>query len=209
MFRHGYASRLGVVRATSTWDTEDHKNPWFYKYLDDVKMDTVQDGKLAKVFDSGELKPIPLIFCHGLAGSRTTYSGSCRDLASHGYIVLTLSHFDGTANYSKKKNGEEKYWTSHHPHQDIEFRRDCINVRKAEVQTLMNDMFSAKFLSETFHFGEEAKMDLEKLVISGHSFGGMTALQVAHDDDRAKVLFALDPWLWVIHEQIQTHSFFL
>jgi len=41
MFRHGYTSRLGVARATSSWDTEDHKHPWFYKYLDAVKMDTV------------------------------------------------------------------------------------------------------------------------------------------------------------------------
>jgi pimeloyl-ACP methyl ester carboxylesterase len=112
MFRHGYMSRLGVTKATSSWGTEDHKHPWFYKYLDDVKMMTVQDGKLAKCFDSGEQKIIPLVFCHGLAGSRTTYSGTCRDLASHGYIVFTLSHFDGTANYSKKKNGDEKIWTS-------------------------------------------------------------------------------------------------
>jgi len=41
MFRHGYASRLGVVKATSTWDSEDHKHPWFFKYLDGVKMNTV------------------------------------------------------------------------------------------------------------------------------------------------------------------------
>jgi hypothetical protein len=75
MFRHGYNSRLGLMKATSTWGTEDHKHPWLFKYLDDVKMNTVQDGKLASIFDSGQKKPIPVIFCHGLAGSRTTYSG--------------------------------------------------------------------------------------------------------------------------------------
>ena len=39
--RHGFASRYGIVRATSDWDTENHKHPWFFKYLDDIKMDTV------------------------------------------------------------------------------------------------------------------------------------------------------------------------
>jgi len=107
---------MGVVRATSNYGTADHKHPWFFKYLEDIKMNTCQDGKLAEVYDTGQKKIIPLIFCHGLAGSRTTYSGSCRDLASHGYCVFTLSHFDGTANYSKKKNGEEKYWSSMIPH---------------------------------------------------------------------------------------------
>jgi len=66
-------------------------------------MDTVQDGKLASIFkqENGP-KLIPLVFCHGLTGSRTTQTGTCRDLASHGYIVFTLSHFDGTANHSVK-----------------------------------------------------------------------------------------------------------
>jgi len=122
-FRNGYESRLGAVKATSSWDTEDHKHPWFYKFLDDCKLDTVQDGLLAKEFSSGEKKLIPIIFCHGLAGSRTTYSGILRDLASHGYIIFTLSHFDGTANMSKKKDGTTIYWTSKQPHQEIEYRR--------------------------------------------------------------------------------------
>jgi len=125
-FRHGFKSRLGLIKATSTWGTEDHKHEWLFKYLDHVKMNTVQDGPLARVFASGEQKIIPVVFCHGMAGSRTAYSGSCKDLASHGYLVVTLSHFDGTANYSKKRNGEEKMWSSFQPHDDIEFRRSNI-----------------------------------------------------------------------------------
>ena len=39
-FRYGYTSRKGLAKATSSWGTEDHVNPWFFKYLDDVRMDT-------------------------------------------------------------------------------------------------------------------------------------------------------------------------
>ena len=71
-FRYGYASRLGLTKATADWGSESHPSPWFYKYLDDIKMDTVQDGKLAEIFTNGQNKLIPLVFCHGLTGSRTT-----------------------------------------------------------------------------------------------------------------------------------------
>lgn len=37
--------------------------------------------------------PMPLVvFSHGLAGIRTTYSTLCTDLASHGYIVAAIEH---------------------------------------------------------------------------------------------------------------------
>lgn len=40
-----------------------------------------------------EPPPFPVIvFSHGLAGMRTTYSGICCDLASHGYVVAAIEH---------------------------------------------------------------------------------------------------------------------
>jgi len=99
------------------------------------------------------MKITPLVFCHGLAGSRTAYSGICRDLASHGFIVFTMSHFDGTANYSKKKSGHELYWSSEVPHRDIEYRRSQLQIRKREVTFLLDDILTSKFLHETLGFG--------------------------------------------------------
>ncbi len=52
-------------------------------------------------------------------------------------------------------------------------------------------------------------MDLEKLLMTGHSFGGMTTLIVAHEDKRIKGVFTMDPWLWVRLEEIEKKEFFL
>jgi hypothetical protein len=39
--RYGYKSRKGVSFATAEWGKEEPcTNPWFYKYIDDVKMNT-------------------------------------------------------------------------------------------------------------------------------------------------------------------------
>jgi hypothetical protein len=48
--RYGYKSRLGLAKITAPWGTDDYSHPFFLKWVDGVKMDTVQDGTLAKAF---------------------------------------------------------------------------------------------------------------------------------------------------------------
>jgi len=62
-------------------------------------MDTVFNGEIAKDFSEGGRPLIPVIYSHGLCSNRTMHSGTCRDLASHGYIVFAPDHQDGTSSY--------------------------------------------------------------------------------------------------------------
>jgi hypothetical protein len=72
-FRHGYRSRLGLSKATADWGKENGTNPWMFKYLDEVLMDTVQEGKMAEIFSNENAKEIiPVFLLHGLTGTRTT-----------------------------------------------------------------------------------------------------------------------------------------
>jgi len=50
---------------------------------------------------------------------------------------------------------------------------------------------------------------MDQLVICGHSFGGMTALQVAKEDSRPQACLGLDSWVWVIHEEMDRKEWFL
>jgi len=79
---------LGLARATADIGSRSHHPPWVYNYLKKIKIHTVQDGQLSETFappdeEQGPLclsllpetdskKLIPIIFLHGLAGSRTS-----------------------------------------------------------------------------------------------------------------------------------------
>ena len=66
-----------------------------------------------------------------------------------------------------------------------------------------------KFVKDILEFKETVQIDTENLVCGGHSFGGMTAIEVAHTDERVKAVYGLDPWLWCIYEDVLNKSFFL
>ena len=154
-------------------------------------MYTAQNGALSKDFVSSDVslvsdtnqtllctsKPlIPVILCHGLSGSRTSQSGSCRDLASHGYIVFSLDHHDGSAYYSQKEDGQELFWSLDQDLLDIDLRKKQLNIREREVKNLIDDLQNPDFLQNVLNFPSGAKMDFSKLILGGHSFGGLTAI---------------------------------
>ena len=46
-------------------------------------------------------------------------------------------------------------------------------------------------------------MDLSKLAVSGHSFGGGTAIGCAGKDSRIKVCLTMDPWLFPYKNELK------
>ena len=69
-----------------------------FKYLEQCYLNTVTDGALSPDFKEQPL--VPIVYVHGLTCTGTSQAGSCRDFASHGYIVFAVTHFDGSAYYS-------------------------------------------------------------------------------------------------------------
>lgn len=55
---------------------------------------------------SGQLPLV--IFSHGLAGTRHTYTQYCTALASRGYVVLAVEHKDGSGPMAFRPSSEEK-----------------------------------------------------------------------------------------------------
>ena len=116
---------MGIAKASVPYGREDSLPEFIFKPMLKIKMETLTNGKLASFFLSNDLerklKPtfvdmegeqykqgnslIPVIFCHGLSSNRTMHSGTCRDLASHGYIVFSPDHMDLTSSYYESADG--------------------------------------------------------------------------------------------------------
>ena len=69
---------------------------------------------------------------------------------------------------------------------------------------LLDDLFAPNFAQKTLGFSANTNLDLSRLVIGGHSFGGMTAISVANQDRRVRACFTLDPWLWPRATEIES-----
>ena len=137
---------------------------------------------------SGET-PLPIfIFSHGLCGMRTTYSSFLGSLASIGFLVVAIEHSDKSGCITTRLGAEIPYEQPNDvktrigsPSGLLEWRQGQIVHRIDEIQN------TVKFLAD-LNNGEisldqlygnlkidplmfKGRLDLENLVLGGHSFG--------------------------------------
>ena len=148
-------------------------------------------------------KNCPLVvFSHGGISFKTSNISLFRELASHGYIVLSIDHtyqaihteIDGKtismdSNFRKEVMGENS-------HTDINNSFKCyqkwFSVRIKDMDFTINDALSKKQSGYEFF----KNIDENKIVLSGHSLGGATAYGVARKRKDIKAVVALEsPYL--------------
>ena len=83
---------------------------------------------------------------HGLSGNRNWNSGTCRDLASHGYIVFAIDHRDETSNYVESKDGIGMYYNNSKSSHDMEYRSMQLGIREKELMALIDEIFDSQTL---------------------------------------------------------------
>ena len=143
--------------------------------------------------------PYPvLVLSHGITGMRQIHSALIEELASNGYVVAALDHaydcnltvfHDGTlADYRSDITG--------HP-DSVQVRRKQLNTRVADIRFVLDKLTE---ISEAPWFN--GLMNLNKVGVLGHSFGGATAIQVSFEDDRFKSCLVLDSWLNPISDTV-------
>ncbi|KAH8552356.1 platelet-activating factor acetylhydrolase [Umbelopsis sp. PMI_123] len=148
-----------------------------------------------------------VIFSHGLGGNRLIYSTLCSQLASHGLIVFAIEHRDRSGSLAL---GTDEEWIHfHRPHkEDWDAFKDQIAFRTAEVQICLE-------LAQEINTGKQQclktnpvlydfcnRLDLQNMIMAGHSFGGATAALVLRNTTnpfRCGILF--DAWVQPIMDK--------
>ena len=143
-----------------------------------------------------------IIFSHGAFGMRMSNASTCRELASHGYIVASIDH-TYQAFYTSFADGKSAIVNQAFLNQAIGVQSDDItgekafqithewlNLRSADIE-LVIDSLKAGNLGTT---GEILKghMDLDNIGLLGHSLGGAASAQVARVRDDVKAAIVID-----------------
>lgn len=161
-----------------------------------------------------------LIFSHGFASSRTDYTQYLGELASRGYVIAAVEHRDGSCPGSmimRTDDGSEKPFYSFGV-SDLEGRQDLDRAEFKQLQLAMRQLemeetyqvlkaindgegtsvFKQNSRIEGEHLeGWEGRLNLDLLVVGGHSFGATLALRTLEGapSERfpAKGAIVLDP----------------
>lgn len=73
---------------------------------------------------------------------------------------------------------------------------------------MIDEIESGNFLKEC-QFKDIPEIATDKLVMSGHSIGGMTAIKAASEDKRIKFVTALDPWLLPCYKEVERGEMYI
>ncbi|XP_034974179.1 platelet-activating factor acetylhydrolase 2, cytoplasmic [Zootoca vivipara] len=166
-----------------------------------------------------------IIFSHGLGAFRTVYSAICVEMASRGFVVMALEHRDhsASATYFCKLDPEtpdfpeaqiREEWLSYQGvpkgQKEFRFRNPQLHQRANECKRglkLIRSIDSGKavvnLLRTDFDLSVlKDNVDLSKVSVMGHSFGGATAVLALVKEAQFKCAVALDAWMFPLENSV-------
>ena len=164
---------------------------FLFNHLREIDTHSVLNAPL-----NNNVKRAPLvIFSHGIYGFRFQNTAQFEALASRGYIVVSADHAydasltifeDGSvADFRSGYEGElteEEFWALRNPQ---------LRTRVADIRFMLDTIENKQSAGEVFW----SAIDLERIGIFGHSYGGATGIVAAGEDERIDAVIALDGWI--------------
>lgn len=169
-----------------------------FEYLKYGQTNSIKD---VAVTNKHEKFPV-LLFSHGYGSTRMQNFSQMEEMASHGYIVVSIDHTDDAA-YTKFPDGREimnqknaySYSFNIADEKDVKTRSTDMSYVIDQL-TIINDKDPVDLFT--------GKLDMNKIGIFGHSYGGSTAAQALLDDRRISAGINIDGPL---HEPVASSGF--
>ncbi|MHC8669691.1 alpha/beta hydrolase family protein [Bacillus cereus] len=157
-----------------------------FSHMELVKSHSFMDLQLS---DSENHYPI-LLFSHGFNGFRNQNTFQVEELASQGYIVLSIDHtFDAAATVFP--GGRTAYVQ---PINLTDEGDSHIKLWEEDVSFVLNQIEKLNENDETGFF--TGRLDISRIGMFGHSYGGATAAQILAKDSRVKAAINMDGTLY-------------
>lgn len=153
------------------------------------------------------------LFSHGMAGSLELYAIVGQELASEGNIVILPNHMDGSGSVMRRApDAPIEYYVhltdemlANNNGEGFRFRHGQLQQRVSELRRVLDAVTNEQqSCMETNQSSVFALMDLDSVHVAGHSFGGATAVSLAHADTRIDSAVLLDTWMEPLAEDVKT-----
>lgn len=157
-------------------------------------------GRVDAAADSaGGRRPI-VLFSPGMGMPRETSTAQAEDLASHGFVVVTISHtYESQATEFPDGRLEKSVLPQVVDAEQVNAQiGQAIQVRVADTRFVLDQLADLSTGVDPDADGHPLPanlagiLDLSKIGMFGHSLGGATAAQVMHDDRRVAAGVDLD-----------------
>ena len=151
---------------------------------------------------SKKLEKYPvLIFSHGITGSRHLHQILFEHLASKGYIVFALDHsFDANLTiFPDGKIADYRSEITGHP-DSVLIREKQINTRAFDVGFIIDQIREIE--TGMIDSKLSGRLDLDRVALGGHSYGGATAILASHNHEIVKACVVLDGWISPIPDKV-------
>ena len=134
-----------------------------------------------------------VVFSHGLTGTFTDYTFLFEDLASRGYIVVSVDHtYEATAVAFADGRMARSFYGSHLT-RIVRLDESALvlaeSVRVGDLQFVVDEL---QRLDARPDSPFAAHLDLAAIATAGHSLGGLTALEALGADARIRAAIVLD-----------------
>jgi predicted dienelactone hydrolase len=145
----------------------------------------------SQVSEKADTYPV-IVFSHGMTGFRNQNTFQVEELASHGYVVIGIDHaFDAAA--TVYPDGRSVLLNENHL-SGFEQLDAHMDIWVKDVSFVLDELEKWNRSGADGYF--EGRLDLEKIGMFGHSYGGAAAAQMLARDSRVKVAVNMDGTLY-------------
>ncbi len=137
-----------------------------------------------------------VIISHGWGGFMNLHTDLAEELASLGYIVISIDHTYGSVSTALSDQTVYQNMDALPNREDSDFLDDAnqlVYTYAGDISKTLDYLEAENELSSNAFF--KGKLDLDAIGLLGHSTGGGADVAVALNDDRIKALIGLDAWV--------------
>lgn len=153
---------------------------------------------------SNALEQYPVvIISHGWRGFRNLHTDMAEELASLGYIVISIDHTYGSV--ATVFGEDDIAYINREALPDVspnslflEYANILVNTYAGDISFTLDELEKMNIGTSVTMF--EGKLDLEKIGLLGHSTGGGAGVTVALNDERIKAIIGMDAWVEPVYE---------